>query len=262
MKTADSYRSIGLPENKPAHISLVILGSSRAKVFGYSELLKTTSLLQRSCEVLAQGGAGVVNQLAMLQLFLKKGNSADEIVYLIDPFCFYSEKFNEQSTIGTHIPFRWGDIPLLFRLRYRLDFFLIGYVRPKLLAFKEGTVETGVPSFDAANRIAQLYPQGTTPETLNKYLGIFEEILKIAVARNMKLHAIVSPTLIKNEPGKEDLIRKLIALQTVFPFELRDMSESITDQSYFRDVDHLNTKGMHLFLTRYLRPELTAARKR
>ncbi|PIE63158.1 MAG: hypothetical protein CSA25_01495 [Desulfobacter postgatei] len=109
---------------KNEHYPIVFLGTSRGRVFsrdGNHEMVE--KILGKKVANLSKGGGGGLMPMDVhLCFFMNQGNTADHIIYLVDPFVFYSSINNEHNDFFLRDePFELFIFLKLIKDRYPLD---------------------------------------------------------------------------------------------------------------------------------------------
>jgi len=255
-----------IPNHKS--VDLLIMGSSHARIFTRDmNHLRVETILHKSLVDIGKGGGegGVVTNLVMLDYFYDQGDTARNIVYFIDAWPFFSNKWNEKSYFLTNEPINAD----LFRLclHYHVDDdVLINYFKSKYtLEWMERQPKTRTINNDIlkdvskeaiAKRLASLYIEPYDVNVFNHYASLLEQVVEHARAHHAKLTFIFPPTLLDDNRGKDKVLAILADFKVRYGTDYFDYSNEIQDNTLYYDHDHLNTKGVVYFTERYLKPLL------
>ena len=255
----------------------VILGASRAAVFDYEDMnsrleaMTSANILNLS----TLGGGITVNQL-LLDYFLVN-HETDHVLYFLDSFAFYSPEWNEERVTDVSLYARAPFDPALFRqlleapsTRSIASGYLSGFYkmnRPDWLALDISEEEA--TRFDRTyrpiaqidqQRMSYLYPDGTDPQTFQRYLADFDAMLQELNAQNIHV-IIVKPPLPENIyamlPAEEAFDAAIQEILLRYPtVEFHDFSLVDNDRQFFFNSDHLNRTGVMNFYEQHLSPML------
>jgi len=258
--------SDGLITPKNKRFDLLIMGSSHARIFARDKnLLRVDSILHKNTIDIGKGGGGggIVSNLILLKYFYSQGNSADQIVYFIDAWPFFSRKWNEDNYFLTNEPIRYQ----LFKecLHYHIDRdVLLNYFKSKYtFDWLEQQPQTREINNDVLKdvspeaiqkRLASLYIEPYDEKLFNHYANLLEEVVELAQAHHSRLTFIFPATLLDDNRGKEKVVKLLTDFKTKYGVGFYDYSNAIQDYKLFYDHDHLNTKGVVFFTEKYLKP--------
>lgn len=264
----------------PAHrYDFVILGASHAAALGYDDLTSRLEEMTASRILnLAIAGAGTTVNRLVLEYFVGH-HSAANVVYVVDSFAFYSRQWNEERLQDVRLFHRAPFDPALARLllgrpatrRTALDY-LLGFSKinnaDRFKPDMDDVEATGrfektyrpVEQIDQ-QRLDYLYPQtGDASSQLERYLAEFEDLIRDAKSRDIRVIAIKPPVperiyrAIPNETRFDAALKPMLAREGV---EYRDFSLAGNDQRFFFDSDHLNRAGVMNFFENYLKGILT-----
>lgn len=250
-----------VPANQ--NFDFIILGSSHAEVFSrYKNDINVKKILGKNFYSLALPGAGPVIEKIYLDYFYMKKNQTQKIIYFIDPFALYSKDLNESypylppgnidlQFIGLLIENHWNIVSALNYITSILSSHWITKPQPidKNIFTKVGDIRDE----RIAKRNRYYYPTGIDQQNYTKYFKKFEEIILTAQQNNADIVFIIPPTLVKNDPGMENLSATLDILRQRYNIDYYDYSEVMTDHKYFFDMEHLNTDGVIYFTENYLK---------
>lgn len=235
----------------------VILGTSHAYLL--SRFRDNHAILERelgdhvfNMALPAAGGARPTRLL--LEEFLARGNTADRLIYFIEPFVFFSPGDNDQHKFVYYEPLRPGFLLRLIRdgypwqrvftyVRSKFSLEWIGQ-RPEVMMRHDYQLSPPIDPERVRKRLASLYLEGISNDTFNKYAQELRRIVETATGAGMRVYLLPPPTLIGHEPGMPQLEKFIEALADDHSFVYRDLTFSITEPRYYYDLDHLNTMGV------------------
>jgi hypothetical protein len=256
--------------HKNVHYDFVTLGTSRARIFsefkGNCDYIHD-ELKMRFLNLAIPFGGGILPEKMFLEYFYARGNSADCVVLLLDPFTLFSDGSNLYHRFVFYEPFRPRFLLELFQNKYPIQR-IITYVRskfglywfqraalvkeqdPRVATRNESDAET------AKKRMDSLYPDGLNETAFVHYSKVLEEIFAMAKAHSARMIVITPPTLLGPEPGAARLKEFLDQCGSRYSFEFYDYTNVMQDYSMFADHDHLNSNGFRFFTKNYLEPIL------
>lgn len=245
-----------MPQDKM--FDIVFLGSSRTVPFDkWSNSDSIKLILKKNILNLSNQGGGLLNQKIYLSYFFKQDNKTKHIFYFIDPFVLYTQKFDKAGMFNKE-PF-FGDFGICAVWNGASFKLLKNYIHSKIPPQKYITpigkeklkVITVNNSFKK-RRIKYLYPNATDTSILNEQKETINQIISIAKKNNTKIHFLMLPTLLYEEPGYPEMIRFLQTLQKNEQINYYDFSKEMQNSTYFRDADHLNSIGVSYFYRHFL----------
>lgn len=249
---------------KDTNYDILMLGASHGRVLSSSHNHeRLEKILSKNILNLSKTAGGVVPEKLYFSYFYTRGNSAKKVVYFLDPFVFFSKKWNEGAYFLEDEPL--SPRFLLEAIRQKLDKQIIfNYIRSKFTYFwfisrKPSTPEIERGSLEAVNaeavrkRMERLYPDGMEGAPAAAYSEILEETIRLADEHNNKIIFILMPTQLGDVPGSEYLIRKLKALKESGRSEFYNLSDIMREPKFYSDHDHLNTEGVEYFTKNYLK---------
>ena len=249
---------------KKTHYDLLVLGTSHARIFSRTgnhervEEILGASMLNLS----TGGGRGVYASRIFFDYFLSRGNTAGTVVYFIDPWVLYSQKWNEDNDLFSNEPITPAFLSFIVRrgvnaatianyLKTKVSW---EWVRQSPKPDTENNIRLdGVDGEAVAKRVESLYPDGLESATFEKYRTELSVLTETANANNIRLVFIIPTTLLGDMPGEDALKQALDEMDA----EWYDLSNAITDPHLYYDHDHLNTAGIVAFTQKYLRPILS-----
>lgn len=231
---------------------LLLMGSSHGRLFSRNRNhLLVEEAFGKKAATIAGGSSCVIPAKVFLDIFYAKQNTANTILYFIDPWCFYSDKYNN-GYVFEHEPF---DVQLLIAMiKYRVDPKITkDYLSRTLRQGQKPYVDKSVQprteqleSIDASviqRRLLDLYENDTTRESNPEYRQALLDSVENAKKHDTAIIFIIPPTLYR-DPHHDDLVTLLKKNDLTYI----DMSQTVTNPAYFYDHDHLNIEGVKMFL--------------
>jgi hypothetical protein len=245
----------------------VILGASHAMPLGYSEMTEKledqsgTSIINLSIE-----GGGIVPARFLLDYFLA-GHRAGQVVVFLDSFVYYSPQWNEDR-LNDPALFRRAPLDLTLAAHMWRNRSTRGLIPGYLSGFhkindeerfvtdlpegesKADRVYRPIPQIDR-QRIAYLYPPEIDREVLARYLDALGLLIERAEATGADVTLVKPPTppryrdALPDEPAFDEAIALLVEARDV---AYHDLSQSIPEDEYYYDTDHLNRDGVSRFV--------------
>lgn len=257
-----------MPEDKP--FGLAILGASHGYLL--SRFRENHQILQdtvnRRCFNMAMPtGGGLVPARLYLDTFYDRGNTAEQVVYFLDPFVFYSAGANDAHKFVYFEPFEPRFLWRLIREGYPPRRILT-YVRAKfsyawltqepapLIAHPHALTPADVAPERIARRIETLYLEGRQEDIFQRYAPEFLRIAGRCRREGSRFVVIIPPTLLGPEPGAAHVLAWLAEKRAELGFELHNLVNAMPEPRYYYNLDHLNTAGVAHFCQVYLAPIL------
>jgi hypothetical protein len=261
-----------------------ILGASHALPLGFENMNeRLEKATGASILNVATPGGGLVPNRVVLDYLLAR-REIGSVVYLLDSFVFYSSEWNEDRLKDVRLFRRApldrdlvrvlvahnvkGDAPLGTTLDYVSGFSKINNADRFAPDVSEDELKrfgrTYRPSSTDARRLAYLYPAMIDPETFDKYVSTFVDLIADLRSRGIGL-IVVRPPIprrfydrIPNESEFERRIGHLLASEQIpyYDFALVD-----NDAKFFFDTDHLNRSGVSNFFDSHLARVLAEHRR-
>lgn len=253
------------------HYDLLMLGASHGRVFSArNNHIAVEHALEKNFLNLSKTAGGLLPEKLYLDYFYKKGNKAKQLIYILDPFVFYSDYWNERSYFLEDEPFKIDFFILAVKNNLRKEV-LLNYFRSKFTPFwvvgrKYQKIEpeteplVAVDSEAVKKRIDVLYPSviGQGPLSINlRYFELLSNIITQAKQNGAVVTLIFPPTLLGDLPGRDEVKRQISdVLDKKYEFDFYDFSDAIKEPKYFMDHDHLNRNGVLFFTESFLKPIL------
>ncbi|MDD2390406.1 MAG: hypothetical protein PHP23_11820 [Desulfobacterales bacterium] len=253
---------------KNTHYGVAILGTSRARVFSRdSNHRRVEQILGKSVINLSKGGGGGLMPAELhLSHFFDQGNTADHIIYLIDPWVFFCSINNENNNFFLRDePFEISIFWKLIARHYPLDR-IVSYLQ--MIAKKDwknftrydapGLTENTLAAIDpeklqeARAHYLSLYRD----KNFEKYSRLVDTIDALVKKNNSTITYIMLPILIPDFPGVEKVDKKLKAAACEPHVRYYNLVERVQDKRYYYDHMHFNKTGISYFTKNYLKPIL------
>ena len=253
--------SVLLQLGKNTQYDILMMGSSHGRIFSRNRNHEIVErVLQKKVATIAGGGgACVIPEKVFLSTFYDMKNSTNAIFYFIDPWCFYTRKYNEGYAFRNE-PL---DRILLQNLKSsEIDKTIISVYEekkdflngpPKSIPIIEANTGslTSIDESAVERRILNLY-NGSIPEEINlKYQKTMEEIINLA-QNHKAILILILPATLYEDPKYEEILKLLQKYEQKYQITLLDKSKAITGVSLYYDYDHLNSKGVEVFLEKLL----------
>ncbi|MCE7885136.1 MAG: hypothetical protein DYH08_14985 [Actinobacteria bacterium ATB1] len=199
-------------------------------------------------------------------LFLGRGNSAKAVVFVVHPFAFYGERFNESNKQFVNTEPLQADFLRLLVERGVPAETIASYVQskvsPKWVQAKpeHGAADHRVEERDQAlvdRNLNELYPEGASPELYARYSAQFADTVEELTDAGIPVLLLIPPTLIAEDaPGLEAHRAFLAGLAEAEDVDLLDLTSDVMEPSFYQDMSHLNRWGVEYVAEKYLRPSL------
>lgn len=230
----------------------LLMGSSHGRLFSRNRNhILVEEAFGKKGATIAGGSSCVIPAEIFLDLFYSKKNSAETILYFIDPWCFYSDKYNS-GYVFEHEQF---DLELLIAMiQYRVDpkiikDYLSRTLRQGQKPYVDKNVQPQTEQLEAIDtnvvqmRLLDLYENEIGRKSNPEYRQAFLNSIENAKKHDSEMIFIIPPTLY-TDPHHDDL--KAFLDQHALTY--LDMSKSVSNPKFYYDHDHLNVEGVKLFL--------------
>ncbi|KKT57838.1 MAG: hypothetical protein UW81_C0004G0010 [Candidatus Giovannonibacteria bacterium GW2011_GWC2_44_9] len=249
---------LAVPKNK--NYDLVILGASNGRSLSDAKNhLLVEKILGKKIFNLSKAAAGPIPEKAYLRYFYENGNSAKKIVYFLNPYAFYSDAWNEKLAFLNAEPLYLKFFEIAVKNGSSKEV-LLSYVRSKFtLSWLAGIKPlpensgpddelTKIDSEQVQNQLKFLYPNGLDKAAFSRYTDTLKKIVELAHKNNSELIFAFPPTLVNEQPGKEEVKNFVLALgKENAGVRFFDWSQTIGDIRLYMDLDHLNAAGVGVF---------------
>jgi len=252
------------------HYDVAILGTSRGRVFSRDSNHLTGEMIlgKRVINLSKGGGGGLMPAMVHLSHFYRRGNSADHIIYFVDPWIFFCPINNENNT------FFLRDEP--FELSILWDLIVNGFPSQRIVSYLQMIAVDdwkGISRY-AAPGLDKLTLKAIDPlkleEARKHYLGLYDydkfdyyskfvsKINKVAKEHGSKITYITPPILMRDFPGAVEVDQKLKQISSKEDVGYINLIDKMQDRHFFYDHMHFNNRGVTHFTKSYLEPILKA----
>jgi len=231
---------------------LLLMGSSHGRLLSRNRNHSVVEKkLQKNVATIAGGSSCVVPAEVFLDFFYSKKNSADTILYFIDPWCFYSDPYNNEYSFS-HEPFDLGLLISMFKHQIDTEImkdYITRTLRQGQTPYVDHAVQPKTEALEMIDeatidkRLLDLYEGDIRRKARPDYLKTFSNIIRKAEAHQSKILFVIPATLY-NDPHHTDLISLLEANRASYV----DLSDVITDPKLYYDHDHLNRNGVEVYV--------------
>lgn len=206
-------------------------------------------------------GGGLKIQQTYLKYFVNQNNQSNQILYFIDPFMLYSDKWDSANHLRKdrfNAPFfvqLTKNMGLSFGMDYLTSFECFGEFKEK-----ENNPRTEIDTMELKLRLDDLYSNHRTviDKDVSKQKAELIETIDFLKEQDLldKLTFCVLPTLLgPEEPLKVELQDFLVELKATYNiphFNFADIYYHPDTFKYFDDHDHLNEEGTKAFVKNHL----------
>ena len=214
---------------------------------------------------LSKRGCGPLPALCYLEEFYARGNSADTLVYIVDPWALAYRRWNEDAPFLRDEPFEFQ-----FWLRCAKNNVsmnqLAAALRAKFAYENAPDIERAtrcIRVLDAVHpdvvdrRRAYLYPSAFRETQFARHADTLKQIAKMTTGSGGRVLFLIPPTLLGHTAGMAELHGFLTHVAADPRISWLDTTESLHDPHLFQDHDHLNAAGVEQFLSRFLYPAIS-----
>ncbi len=256
-----------MPED--TNFGAAILGTSHVYLlsrFERNHALTTQILGTNVMNMALYSGGGVVPNRFYLEYFFRQGNTADTVVYFLDPFVLWTPGANRDHKFIYSEPLRFGFLRVMVENGYPIRR-VLAYAQSKLnhdwLRQKPELLVEHLHALTAEDidpekidlRIASLYPEETDEGAFEEYCEEFLAVARLCREHGASFDVIVPPTLLGPEPGAAKMLEFLERNRAAFG-EVHDLVDAMPQPEFYYNLDHLNTAGVEHFIARFVRPIL------
>lgn len=253
---------LSMEEN--THYDFALLGTSRGRVFSRDDnhSLVEKSLDKHFVNLAKGGGGGLMPAKLHLSYFYSRGNSVDQIYYLVDPWVFHSPINNEKNNFFLRDePFEINILWQLLLDRYPLDT-VLSYIQ-KIAVDDWNTISRYAgPGLTRGTlkeidnekiNTARIYYAGRYGKnSFQKYSKFVDKINTLTKNNGSKITYIMLPLLISDFPGIDDVDLKLQkAAKQNDHVSYVNFSTGMQSPAYYYDHMHFNTKGILFFSSQF-----------
>lgn len=251
------------------HYGLALLGTSRGRVLsrdGNHQMIEEV-LGCRVFNLSKGGGGGLMPAELHLANFYHRGNRADHVIYLVDPWVFFSPINNEDNT------FFLRDEPFEIFILYKL--MAEGYPWARIAAYLQmiavtdwaavsryaapGLTQGTLTAIDGEKLIQarEHYRSRYAPGGFEKYSRYVDRINALVGRHGGRITYVMLPMLIPDFPGMDQVDQKLRQAALHQPHvAYYNLAGAMHDRHYFYDHMHFNKNGIDVFTRNCLYPVL------
>lgn len=252
----------------PKNIStdILIMGSSHGRMLtrGICDSIVKSKLGHNIINI-SKSAAGIIPEYELLRYFYNNNNKCKKILYVIDPFIFYTNKWNEDLYFLTDEPFKFDFLLQILFTDINPDV-KYNYIKSKFLS--EWNVHHASQLPDVTNCLSKIDTIAVNKRKKALYIDYSSEkfvhysqklnkLIKLAERHRNKIVFIVTPNLLGEMKGSNDVADLFRKIEKTNPYiKFYDFSGLIINPELYYDIDHLNAKGIDYFAENYLKPVL------
>ncbi|MBU0995049.1 MAG: hypothetical protein KJ737_21355 [Proteobacteria bacterium] len=256
-----------LGENE--HYPVAFLGTSRGRVLsrdGNHDMVERI-LGGKVANLSKGGGGGLMPADVHLSFFLNQGNTVDHVIYLVDPWIFYSSINNENNDFFLKDePFELFIFWKLIRDRYPMDR-LFSYLQMITVTDWRKISRYGAPGLtdgtlqkidekkmeDARQNYLEKYDQ----ESFVAYGPMVDAINRLVRKNGARITYVMLPLLMPAFPGLTEIdafLREKTSQEEGMAYY--NCASCMQDQRFYYDHMHFNKAGIEYFLNTCILPIL------
>lgn len=251
------------------HFDAALLGTSRGRVFSRDDNHQMFEEIigQEVINLSKGGGGGLMPAELHLSFFYHRGNEADHIIYLVDPWVFFSPINNEENDFALrNEPFELFILWKLIRQGYpsnRISSYLQKIKEKDWPAITKypapGLTESTLKVIDQKkiDKARKHYLSKYIENGFEKYSPFVDAINALVKRNNGRITYVMLPMLIPDFPGMAQVDRKLkeTARQNGH-VSYYNFADTMQDRRFFYDHMHFNKTGIAYFARNCLNPIL------
>jgi hypothetical protein len=251
-----------------AHYPVVFLGTSRGRIFsrdGNHEMVERV-LGRKVANLSKGGGGGLMPAEVHLSFFLNQGNTIDHVIYLVDPFVFYSSVNNENNDFFLKDePFELFIFMKLVTDHYPLDR-LFSYMKMITVTdWKQisrygspGLTERTLSQIDdkKMEEARQVYLKEFDQESFTAYGNVVKDINRLVKKNGGRITYVMLPMLMKDFPGFKEVDAFLRKTAKEDGVGYINCASCMQDIKFYYDHMHFNKTGIEYFLKKCILPIL------
>jgi hypothetical protein len=253
--------------HSPAHYGVALLGTSRGRVLSRdgNHLIVEKILNQPVINLSKGGGGGLMPAELHLSYFYHRGNKADHVVYLVDPWVFFSPINNEEND------FFLRDEP--FEMYILWELIAQGYPSNRISSYLQmiavddwraistyaapGLTQGTIKNVDQEKLLEarEHYLSKYADNGFQRYSRYVDIINTMVKKQGGRITYVMLPMLIPDFPGMDQVDQKLrqVALSNDH-VAYYNVSDAMHDHRFFYDHMHFNQTGVDFFTRRVLKP--------
>lgn len=265
--TAVESRHAATNWQKPSHFytipkdqqfDMVLLGSSEGWAFSRDgNHHRMENILGMKVFNLSKPGAGLVPAKVYLSYFYKRGNRTKRLVYYLDQWIFYSDKWNEKCYFLDREPIRPGVLPILLENKVHpnvIHYYFSKKLSPRHMFHFEKNVRhrdnrrwTVLPTSILKKTVRSLYPDKLNSANFEHYSRVFHDIVDMAQRHGAEVTVVLPSAMFTvNVTGSKrnrwlELLERTRRERGVRVYDWRAV---LRDGRFFVDPHHLNTDGI------------------
>jgi hypothetical protein len=253
--------------HSPAHYGVALLGTSRGRVLSRdgNHLLVEKILDEPVINLSKGGGGGLMPAELHLSYFYHRGNQVDHVVYLVDPWVFFSPINNEEND------FFLRDEPFEFHILWKL--MTQGYPSNRISSYLQmitvddwraistyaapGLTEGTIKSIDRQKLLEarEHYLSKYADNGFDRYSRYVDIINTMVEKQGGRITYVMLPMLIPDFPGMDQVDEKLRQVaQMDDHVAYYNASDAMHDRRFFYDHMHFNKTGVDYFTRHVLKP--------
>jgi len=265
----DESESNLLVVGEKQHYPVVLLGTSRGRVFSRdgNHAMVERILGKKVANLSKGGGGGLMPAELHLSYFYSRGNTADHVIYLIDPWVFFSAINNEDNDFFLRDePFELFILWKLIADRYPLDR-ISSYLQ--MIAVTDwrnisryaapGLTEGTLKKIDAVKleEARQHYQEKYDLKNFEKYARRVDAINQLVRKNRGQITYVMLPLLLPDFPGLpavDKLLTETASRKNGMMYY--NCASCMQNKEFYYDHMHFNKNGIHYFVQNCLVPIL------
>jgi hypothetical protein len=251
------------------HYQVVFLGTSRGRVLsrdGNHDMVERI-LGRKAANLSKGGGGGLMPAEVHLSFFLNEGNTVDHVIYLVDPFIFYSSINNENNDFFLRDePFELFIFKKLIMDRYPLDK-LLSYLKMISVTDWKRISRYGSPGLTQGtikkidiNKLEEArtyYLKEYDRKSFISYGHVVRNINRMVKKNRGHITYVMLPLLMHDFPGLKEVdkfLRDTAINEDGVGYV--NCASCMQDKKFYYDHMHFNKTGIEYFLKECILPIL------